>query len=121
MARLFTLATDGVRAKLAFHICFGNRFGRSRFPRSYEQYFPGVLKARAEQFVLEFASRELSEVDLWQKYGDGRELGAGVVDVRGFQEETADGVARRLHRGLKGGPPERPPLSPEYGCGWPAR
>ena len=24
---------------------------------------------------------ELSEVDLWQKYGDGRELGAGVVDV----------------------------------------
>ena len=47
MARLFNLATDGVRAKLAFHICFGNRFGRSRFPRSYEPYFPGALKARA--------------------------------------------------------------------------
>src|SRR5207248_9778548 len=60
MARLFNLATEGIRAKLGFHICFGNRFGRSRFPRSYEPYFPGVLKARADQFVLEFASRELS-------------------------------------------------------------
>ena len=29
MARLFNLATEGVKAKLAFHICFGNRFGRS--------------------------------------------------------------------------------------------
>src|SRR5262249_25704837 len=59
MARLFNMATEGVRAKLAFHICFGNRFGRSRFIRSYAPYFPGLLKARAEQFVLEFAGREL--------------------------------------------------------------
>ena len=101
MARLFNLATDGVRAKLAFHICFGNRFGRSRFPRSYEPYFPGALKANADQFVLEFASRELSEVDLWQKYGDGRELGAGVVDVNGFQEGTAGGGGRRIRRVLR--------------------
>src|SRR5262249_58642655 len=101
MARLFNLATDGVKAKLAFHICFGNRFGRSRFPRSYEPYFPGALKARADQFVLEFASRELAEVDLWQTYGDGRELGAGVVDVKGFQEETADSVAKRIRPVLK--------------------
>ena len=55
MARLFNLATEGVKAKLGFHICFGNRFGRSRFDRSYRPYFPGVLKARADQFVLEFA------------------------------------------------------------------
>ena len=34
MARLFNRATEGVRAKLAFHVCFGNRFGRSRFART---------------------------------------------------------------------------------------
>ena len=121
MARLFNLATEGISAKLGFHICFGNRFGRSRFPRSYEAYFPGVLEARAEQFVLEFASRELSEVDLWQKYGDGRELGAGVVDVKGFQEETAEAVARRIHRVLKVCPPERLTLNPDCGFGWSPR
>ncbi|MGH7313431.1 MAG: methionine synthase, partial [Candidatus Rokuibacteriota bacterium] len=53
MARLFNRATEGVRARLAYHICFGNRFGRSRFARTYAPYFPGLLKARADQFVLE--------------------------------------------------------------------
>ena len=71
MARLYNMATEGVKAKLAFHVCFGNRFGRSRFDRSYRPYFPGVLKARADQFVLEFAGRELSELDVWKEHGDG--------------------------------------------------
>jgi 5-methyltetrahydropteroyltriglutamate--homocysteine methyltransferase len=121
MARLFNLATEGVKARLCFHICFGNRFGRSRFPRSYEPYFPGALEARADQFVLEFASRELSEVDLWQKYGQGRELGAGVVDVKGFQEETADSVARRIRRVLQACPVEKLTLNPDCGFGWSPR
>lgn len=69
MARLFNLATEGVRARLAYHICFGHRHGRSRFDRSYRPYFPGLLEARADQFVLEFASRELSEQDLWAEVG----------------------------------------------------
>jgi 5-methyltetrahydropteroyltriglutamate--homocysteine methyltransferase len=121
MARLFNLATDGVRARLAFHVCFGNRFGRSRFPRTYAPYFPGVLKARAGQFVLEFASRELSEVDLWKKYGDGRELGAGVVDVKGFQEETAEMVAGRIRRVLEVCPAEKLTVNPDCGFGWSPR
>ncbi|HEX9409105.1 MAG TPA: methionine synthase, partial [Methylomirabilota bacterium] len=62
MARLYNMATEGVKAKLGFHICFGNRFGRSRFDRTYRPYFPGILKARADQLVLEFAGREFSEL-----------------------------------------------------------
>jgi 5-methyltetrahydropteroyltriglutamate--homocysteine methyltransferase len=121
MARLFNLATEGVKARLGFHICFGNRFGRSRFPRSYEPYFPGVLQARADQFVLEFASREMSEVDLWQKYGTGRELGAGVIDVKGFQEEPAEAVARRIRRVLQACPADKLTLNPDCGFGWSPR
>ncbi|HEY2996813.1 MAG TPA: methionine synthase [Methylomirabilota bacterium] len=121
MARLFNMATDGVKARLGFHICFGNRFGRSRFPRTYEPYFPGALQARADQFVLEFASRELSELDLWQKYGSGRELGAGVVDVKGFQEETAESVGRRIRKVLQVCPAEKLTLNPDCGFGWSPR
>jgi len=121
MARLYNLATDGVRARLGFHICFGNRFGRSRFARTYEPYFPGVLKANADQFVLEFASRELSELDLWQKYGQGRELGAGVVDVKGFNQDTPDDVARRIRRVLTVCPPEKLTVNPDCGFGWSPR
>ena len=121
MARLFNLATEGVKAKLAFHICFGNRFGRSRFDRSYRPYFPGLLKARAHQFVLEFASRELSELDLWVEYGADRELGAGIVDVKGFYPETPEDVAGRLRRVLAVCPPERLTLNPDCGFGWSPR
>ena len=63
MARLFNMATDGVDAKLGYHICFGNRFGRARFKRDYANYFPEALNANAHQFVLEFASREMAELD----------------------------------------------------------
>jgi len=121
MARLFNLATDGVRARLAFHICFGNRFGRSRFDRSYAPYFPGLLKARAEQFVLEFASRELSELDLWKQHGDGRELGAGVMDVKGFNQDTPEEVARRIRRVLEVCPADKLTVNPDCGFGWSPR
>ena len=121
MARLFNLATDGVRAKLAFHVCFGNRFGRSRFARSYAPYFPGLLEARADQFVLEFASRELAELPLWTRYGDGRELGAGVVDVKGFNQDTPEEVAARIHRVLEVCPAEKLTVNPDCGFGWSPR
>ena len=121
MARLFNLATEGVKARLAFHICFGNRFGRSRFHRTYAPYFPGVLKARAEQFVLEFTSRELSELDLWKRYGEGRELGAGVVDVKGFSQDTPEEVAGRIRRVLQVCPAERLTVNPDCGFGWSPR
>jgi 5-methyltetrahydropteroyltriglutamate--homocysteine methyltransferase len=121
MARLFNLATEGVDARLAFHVCFGNRFGRSRFQRTYEPLFPGLLEARAHQFVLEFASRELAELELWQKYGDGRELGAGVVDVKGFQPDTPEQVARRIRRVLQVCPAEKLTVNPDCGFGWSPR
>jgi 5-methyltetrahydropteroyltriglutamate--homocysteine methyltransferase len=121
MARLFNMATDGVQAKLGYHICFGNRFGRSRFDRSYEPYFPGLLKARADQLVLEFAGREFSELDVWKKYGDGRELGAGVIDVKGFYPETGEDVARRIRRVLEVCPAEKLTVNPDCGFGWSPR
>jgi 5-methyltetrahydropteroyltriglutamate--homocysteine methyltransferase len=121
MARLFNRATEGVRAKLAFHVCFGNRFGRSRFDRSYAPYFPGLLEARAQQFVLEFAGRELSELPLWKEIGQDRELGAGVIDVKGFYPETPEDVAGRIRRVLAVCRPEKLYVNPDCGFGWSPR
>jgi 5-methyltetrahydropteroyltriglutamate--homocysteine methyltransferase len=121
MARLFNLATRDVRARLAFHVCFGNRFGRSRFDRTYRPYFPGLLDVRADQLVLEFAGREMSEVDLWKEYGGDRELGAGVIDVKGFYPDTPEDVARRIHRVLTVCRPEKLTVNPDCGFGWSPR
>jgi len=121
MARLYNLATEGVKAKLGFHVCFGNRYGRSRFDRSYRPYFPGLLKARADQFVLEFAGRELSELDVWKEYGAGRELGAGVIDVKGFYPDAPEDVAKRIRRVLTVCPAEKLWVNPDCGFGWSPR
>ena len=121
MARLFNLATDGVEAKLAFHICFGNRFGRSRFKRSYSDYFPGVLEARADQFVLEFASREMAEIEKWKEWNDGRELGAGIIDVKSFYPEAPEDVAARLRQVLQYAAPDKVYINPDCGFGWSPR
>ena len=121
MARLFNLATEGVEAKLALHICFGNRFGRARFKRSYSDYFPGVLEARTDQFVLEFASREMAEIEKWKEWHDGRELGAGIIDVKSFHPESPDDVAERLRTVLRYASPEKVYINPDCGFGWSPR
>jgi 5-methyltetrahydropteroyltriglutamate--homocysteine methyltransferase len=118
MARLFNLATEGVNAKLAFHVCFGNRNGRGRFKRSYRPYFPGLLDARVDQFVLEFASREMAELDLWKTYHDGRELAAGVIDVKSFYLETPEDVAERARQVLEVCSPDKLFLCTDCGFGW---
>lgn len=118
MARLFNRATEGVEATLGFHVCFGNRNGRPRFRRSYAPYFPGLLEARADQFVLEFAGREMAELELWKRYGDGRLLGAGVVDVKSFYPETAEDVVERAERVLEVCPADKLTLVPDCGFGW---
>ncbi|MBI3329796.1 MAG: methionine synthase [Nitrospinae bacterium] len=121
MARLFNLATAGIKVRLAFHICFGNRFGRARFKRSYQDYFPGVLEARTDQFVLEFASREMAEIERWKQWDDGRELGAGVIDVKSFYPETPEDVAARIRCALQHVKPEKLYLNPDCGFGWSPR
>jgi 5-methyltetrahydropteroyltriglutamate--homocysteine methyltransferase len=122
MARLFNKATEGVNAKLAFHICFGNRFGRGRFERVYANYFPGVLNANAHQFVLEFASRELSEIEkLPEWFSADRELGAGLIDVKNFYTDTPEDVAKRIHKTLKYIKPEKVWVNPDCGFGWSPR
>jgi hypothetical protein len=71
MARLFNLATAGVKAKLAFpHL-----LRQPVRPLALQPFLRAVLSRPAQdarrQLVLEFAGRELSEVDLWKQYGEG--------------------------------------------------
>ena len=42
--------------------------------RTYRPLFPGILDVQVDQFALEFANREMSELALWSQYGDEREV-----------------------------------------------
>ena len=93
---LFNEAIDGVKAKIALHICFGSVGGRPGGKRSYRWMVPQILDARADQFVLEFASRELKELELCREFAERGEVGVGVVDVKSLYVETAEEIAERL-------------------------
>lgn len=118
MARLFNMATEGVKAKLGYHICFGNRHGRTRFPSDYRPYLPGLAGAKCAQIALEFAAKEMTQLDVWKEHLGDKELGAGVIDVKSFHIETPEEVAVRIRKVLEYFPPERVYLNPDCGFGW---
>jgi 5-methyltetrahydropteroyltriglutamate--homocysteine methyltransferase len=64
----------------------------------------------------------MAELDLIGQYArEGRELGAGVVDVKGFYPETPEEVADRIRRVLKVWPAEKLTVNPDCGFGWSPR
>ena len=112
---LYNASVEGVDAKLALHVCFGNLSSRARGKRTYGWMFPALLDARADQLVLEFANREMSEKDLWREFDIDRELGAGVIDVKSFYVETPEDVAERIRAVLDHVPAEKLWVNPDCG------
>ncbi|HXH08272.1 MAG TPA: methionine synthase [Alphaproteobacteria bacterium] len=112
---LFNTTVEGVEAKIALHICFGNLASRPRGRRSYRWMFPALLEAKCDQLVLEFANRELAEIDLWQEFSPDKELGAGIVDIKSFYVETPEDIAERIRHVLRYVPAEKLWINPDCG------
>jgi 5-methyltetrahydropteroyltriglutamate--homocysteine methyltransferase len=120
---LFNATVTGVEAKIGTHLCFGNYRGRAVARRSYRPLFPWVLDLRAGQLSLEFANREMAEVGLWAELAgaSGKELAAGVVDVKNSWCEPPEEVAGRIRLLLKHVPAEKLWLTPDCGLSQTAR
>jgi 5-methyltetrahydropteroyltriglutamate--homocysteine methyltransferase len=109
-------AVDGVAAKIAVHICFGNLYGRPfSAVREYRNVLPVLHEVRAAQIVLEFANRGMDDLGGLEEFPRDKELGAGVIDVKAFRAETAAEVAARVRALLRYVPPERLWLNPDCG------
>jgi 5-methyltetrahydropteroyltriglutamate--homocysteine methyltransferase len=110
------LAVEGVEAKLAVHVCFGNLYGRPfSAVRDFRNLYPALRELRASQIVLEFANRGMDDLRLWREFGTDKELGAGVIDVKAFKAESANDVAERIRAVLKHVAPEKLWLNPDCG------
>jgi 5-methyltetrahydropteroyltriglutamate--homocysteine methyltransferase len=118
---LFNATVAGVDAKIGVHLCFGNFVGRPVAKRTYQPLFPHILDMNVSQFALEFANRELSEIDLWKSFPSDKELAAGLVDVKNYYVETAEDVAERLRTALKYVAPEKLSITPDCGFSQTAR
>ena len=116
MVEALNAAVEGVKVKLALHVCFGNAHNKSfATPRRYRALFPRILGARVDQFLFEYANREMAEIECWAEFPSEKEVGVGVIDVKAFRVETPEEVAERLRLALKYIPPERLWVVPDCG------
>lgn len=112
---LFNACVEGVNAKIALHVCFGNLGSRPRGKREYGWMFPDLQRVRCDQFVFEFANREMKEADIYEVASIDREFGVGVVDVKSFWVEPPEEIAARIRAFLKHVPAERLWITPDCG------
>lgn len=106
---------EGVDAKIAVHICYGNRYGKPSWEGSYRYLFPRILDAKIHQLSLEFARRGGEDLELFKEFCVPFELGAGVIDVKTHIAETPDIVAQRIRKVIEFVPAEQLVILPDCG------
>jgi 5-methyltetrahydropteroyltriglutamate--homocysteine methyltransferase len=112
---------EGVSAKVSMHMCFGNFRARAVGMRSYAPLFPHIGRAKVQQLAMEFASREMAEIELLKQLPESMEVAVGLVDVKNTWVEPADLVADRLRQVLKFVEPRRVSVTPDCGFSQTAR
>jgi 5-methyltetrahydropteroyltriglutamate--homocysteine methyltransferase len=118
---LIARTVEGVRARISMHMCFGNYRGRAVGWRSYRPLFPHLARAPVQQLALEFASREMAEIELAREIRPPMELAVGLVDVKNTWIEPPELVADRLRQVLRYIEPERVHVTPDCGFSQTAR
>lgn len=112
---------EGVDATISMHMCFGNYRARAVGWRSYKPLFPHIGQVKVHQLALEFASREMAEVELLGQLPDSMHVAVGLVDVKNTWIEPAELVADRLRTVLKYVDPSRVSVTPDCGFSQTAR
>jgi len=112
---------EGVKGYISMHLCFGNYRARAVGWRSYRPLFPHIGKAKVHQLALEFASREMAEVELLKELPTSMDVAVGLVDVKNTWVEPPSLVADRLRLVLRQIEPERVSVTPDCGFSQTAR
>jgi 5-methyltetrahydropteroyltriglutamate--homocysteine methyltransferase len=111
----------GVDAYISMHLCFGNYRARAVGRRSYRPLFPHIGRAPVRQLALEFASREMAEIELLAEIPETMDVAVGLVDVKNTWIEPPELIAERLRTVLKFVDEERVSVTPDCGFSQTAR
>lgn len=120
-AALFNGAIEGLDVRLGAHLCFGNYAGRPLGKRLYRPVLDQMLALKVDQLVLEFANRELTELEILREIAAERDVAVGLVDVKNYYVETPEDVADRIRRVLEFFPAEQLSVVPDCGLSQTAR
>src|SRR5438309_1248051 len=103
---------------LAWHVCYGNAWGNrlaGLFQKGYEAVLPFLYDVPIDQFVLDFANRDMVDIGSIRDLPADKEVAIGVVDVRTSMIETPQQIAERIRKVIAVVPPERVYLTTDCG------
>src|SRR5712691_4311582 len=118
IADVVAQCVDGVDAKIAWHFCFGNAWGNALtgiYPKGYETVLPYYYDVPIDQFVLDFANREMAGIECLKSLPKDKEVQIGVLDIRTTMVESPAQVANRIKKVIEVVPPDRVTLSTDCG------
>ena len=104
---------DGI--KTALHVCRGNRARTVYASGDYEPIMPHLLKANVDQLAMEFAVSQAGDISVFGRFPTDKEIGLGVVDVRGEIADTPALIVERAEKALRFLAPEQITLNPDCG------
>jgi 5-methyltetrahydropteroyltriglutamate--homocysteine methyltransferase len=106
----------GVRR--SWHFCLGNAWGNKMVGMTaggYARVLPRYFDAEVDEFVLDFACREMADVDCLASLPRNKSVAVGVIDVRSLEIESKEEVAERIRKVLRVVPAERVTLTTDCG------
>src|SRR5436309_2208944 len=85
------------------------------YPAGYGAVLPHLYDLSVEQFVMDFANREMADIGALKGLPDDKEVGIGVVDIRTSMVEPPEQIADRIRKVIDVVPPERVYLTTDCG------
>src|SRR5881409_3069551 len=87
----------------------------AEFFRRATKRFSHFYDVPVEQFVLDYANREMTDIEALKSLPKEKEVQIGVLDIRTMKIETPEQVAERIRKVIKVVPPDRVYLSTDCG------
>ncbi|MBX3192873.1 MAG: hypothetical protein KF819_38165 [Labilithrix sp.] len=116
--RIVNRTLAGVKARKSWHFCLGNVWGNrmsGMTDAGYAKILPRYYDADVDEFVLDFACREMKDVALLRDVPKEKSVAVGVIDVRTLEIEPPEQVAERIRAVLLHVSPQR--LTVTTDCG----
>ena len=109
---------SGVPGRRSLHFCLGNAWGNRATGLTaggYGRVLPHYWDMEIDEFVLDFACREMVDVEALRGLPADKRIAAGVIDVRSLEIELPEQVAERVRAVLAVVPAERVTLTTDCG------
>ncbi|MDP6945827.1 MAG: cobalamin-independent methionine synthase II family protein [Myxococcota bacterium] len=99
-----TMANIPDHVHTSWHFCLGNAWGNKMSGMTaggYESILHRYYEANVDQYVLDFACREMCDAGLLADLPRDKSVAAGVIDVRTLEIEAPEQVAQRIRAVLE--------------------